>query len=77
VIAGGDAPPRVLLAPTFQPESFTEIGETATRDSAGEYLPVGWLADGDLAIASPIQDAKNDRFGFTWWRGAHGTGTAP
>jgi hypothetical protein len=58
----------VLLADPFQPDSWLETLDERTLDPAGEYLPVVILADGDLGVASPIQDAHGGRFGFSWWR---------
>jgi hypothetical protein len=43
-----------------------DAGEPApVPGTGGEYLPVAFLRDGDLAVAVPIQDAKADRFGFS------------
>lgn len=38
-----------------------------TRDPAGEYFPLAFLDDGDLAAVLPIQDAEG-RDGFSWVR---------
>jgi BNR/Asp-box repeat len=37
------------------------------NDPAGEYLPVEFLRDGSLAVATPIQ-VPPERVGFVWWR---------
>jgi hypothetical protein len=37
------------------------------NDPAGEYLPVAFLRDGSIAVATPIQ-VFPERVGFTWWR---------
>ncbi len=42
-------------------------GEAAQRSTGGEYLPVGFLASGQIAMATPIQDPVAVRSGFTWW----------
>ena len=36
--------------------------------TAGEYFPIVQLSDGDFGMATPIQNLKEKRFGFTWWR---------
>jgi hypothetical protein len=38
------------------------------NDPAGEYLPIAFLRDGTLGVATPIQNVKEGREGFTWWR---------
>lgn len=62
---GGDGAPEVVEAPAFRPRSWTP-DDPPVRDPAGEYLPVIFLADGGLAVASPIQDAAGERFGFAF-----------
>lgn len=37
------------------------------NDPAGEYLPVAFLRDGSIAMATPIP-VFPERVGFTWWR---------
>ncbi|HEX4953353.1 MAG TPA: hypothetical protein VF017_08170 [Thermoanaerobaculia bacterium] len=71
-VGGDDAPPRVIEAPPFQPDSW-RFGDPShagprTRGTAGEYLPVAFLASGGLAVVSPIQNEGAGRFGFSWWR---------
>jgi len=60
--------PVVLVAEPFRPDAFTETEGAATPTPAGEYLPVAFLDESILAVVSPIQDAGNDRWGFTFWR---------
>ena len=62
-----EAPPQVLQSTPFQLDAWTP-GDPPTRDTAGEYVPVTFLQDGTLAVATPIQDARGDRWGFSWWR---------
>ena len=62
-----DAPPQVLQSTPFQLDAWTR-GDPPTRDTAGEYVPVTFLQDGTLAVATPIQDPRGDRWGFSWWR---------
>lgn len=49
--------------------SWTTSSETGgpVPYTAGEYLPVALLRNGDLAVVSPIQNPKTKRLGFTYW----------
>lgn len=38
------------------------------RSPAGQYLPVLFLRDGDLAVVSPIQNKEMNHYGFSFWR---------
>ena len=62
--AAGDEP-RVLSAAPFQAPAWTPT-DPPVRDTAGEYVPVIWLAADTLGIATPLQDPTADRFGFTF-----------
>jgi len=42
-------------------------GVAPERDTAGEYLPVAFLRNGDVAVVTPIQNRTSKRFGFTFW----------
>ncbi len=44
-----------------------EVGDYQ-RSTGGEYFPMIYLSDGDFGLATPIQNRKENRFGFTWWR---------
>jgi len=63
-----DAARRIRLSEPFTPQSWLEDAENKTLNPAGEYLPVIFLQDGDLAVVSPIQDIHDDRWGFSFWR---------
>jgi len=65
---GNDAQPHVALSEPLRFESWMEYEGEWMRDTAGEYVPVAYLRDGDLAVVTPLQDARSNRFGFTWWR---------
>jgi hypothetical protein len=65
---GSDAQPRVVLSEPLRFESWMESDGERMRDTAGEYVPVAYLQDGDLAVVTPLQDARTNRFGFSWWR---------
>lgn len=63
-----DAPLQIHRAAPFSILAWDESGSTPVPTSAGEYIPVVFLNDGELAVVSPIQDSFGDRWGFTWWR---------
>ena len=65
---GSDAQPHVVLSEPLRFESWMEYEGEWMRDTAGEYVPVAYLQNGDLAVVTPLQDARGGRFGFTWWR---------
>lgn len=66
-LADGDgATPRVRELEPFQSDAWNRDGEH--RDTAGEYFPVIFLSDGDLAVTTTIQNPNTERFGFTWRR---------
>jgi len=60
-----------MLAGPMQTDSWTKSeapDHVLVRTTAGEYLQPIFLKDGSLAVVSPIQDVKADRYGFTFWR---------
>lgn len=63
----GEGELAVLRSKPFQPDAWLEGGDSPDRTPAGEYLPVAFLSGGGLAVASPVQDSRRDRFGFSWW----------
>lgn len=70
-VGDGDAPPSMVEARPFEIDSwqFAENpDDPPVRDSAGEYLAITFLKDGGLAMVSPIQNQRAQRFGFSWWR---------
>jgi hypothetical protein len=69
VVGADDRPPRMLESRPFQIDSW-DTAESPNgqpiRDSAGEYLAVALLHDGQLAVVSPIQNRSAKRLGFTF-----------
>ncbi len=63
-----DGEPRVSLSELLRYESWAETEDGRQRDSNGEYAPIIRLADGDLAVVTPLQDDRVDRVGFSFWR---------
>jgi hypothetical protein len=54
-------------------ELFSSLAWEETRDNhnptpAGEYFPVVFLPNHDVAVVTTIQDIHDDRWGFSWWR---------
>ncbi|MDX1645021.1 MAG: sialidase family protein, partial [Thermoanaerobaculia bacterium] len=63
-----DAELAVRRAAPFQIDAWNEVkGDDPGRTPAGEYVPVVFLDEGRLGVASSIQDLRRDRWGFTWW----------
>jgi hypothetical protein len=63
------APPRMVQAPPFWPDSWRfheKPGARRNRDTAGEYVPIAFLRDGRLAVVTTIQDDQKQRGGFAW-----------
>lgn len=52
----------------FQIDAWQEVEDPdPERTAAGEYVPVLFLDDDRLGVATPIQDKPRDRWGFSWW----------
>jgi hypothetical protein len=63
--------PRVTISAPLETSAWTMADEpdhVLVRTTAGEYLQPIFLKDGRVAVVSPIQDEKTDRYGFTFWR---------
>lgn len=68
--------PQVRLSAPMEISSWTKTDSTKTderdrvlvRTSAGEYLQPIFLKDGGLAVVSPIQDPKENHYGFSFWK---------
>jgi len=58
---------RIHIAEPFTPLSWVDTTDMRQQDTAGEYIPAIWLQNGDIGVASPIQDAHEGRYGFSWW----------
>ena len=59
--------PAVRTAAPLQVEAWRQTGESLMRDTAGEYLPVIFLSNGDLGVVTTIQNAPENRHGFSWY----------
>ncbi|HEX3662272.1 MAG TPA: sialidase family protein [Acidobacteriaceae bacterium] len=69
-VGPGTGRPRVVELSGLRTDSWTVSDETPSpvRDTAGEYLCVALLRDGDIAVVSPIQNPETRRLGFSFWR---------
>jgi hypothetical protein len=71
-VGEGGAPPRFVEAPPFSPNSWRQNpswpDDPLIRDTAGEYLPILFLHTGGLAVVSPIQNKRENRYGFSFWK---------
>ena len=71
-VGEGGAPPRVVESPPFKPDSWQQNRiwpeDPQTPDPAGEYLAVSFLQNGGLVVVSPIQNKRENRFGFSLWK---------
>jgi ketosteroid isomerase-like protein len=79
-VGEGEAPPRTAEASGFKPDSWVwEIPKDfpPVRDTAGEYLPVLFLRSGGLAVVSPVQNGRDKRFGFSFWKVGEHRGDLP
>jgi hypothetical protein len=66
-----DSSPLVLQSAPLQTESWNigdEPDHAAVRTAAGEYVPTIFLRNGGLAVVTPIQNAREKRVGFTFWK---------
>lgn len=66
-------PPEIIEAQPFQSEIWTWIFPGHEKDpvvhaTGGEYVPVTFLRDGSLGVITPIQNQREKRLGFTWWK---------
>jgi hypothetical protein len=56
----------------FRPDSWqqnqTWPEEPPTPEPAGEYLAAAFLRSGGLVVVSPIQNKRENRFGFSLWK---------
>jgi hypothetical protein len=68
--------PQIVRAVPFQQEAWMEIEDGATRDTAGEYVPLIFLGSTELGVVTAIRKVgptpdmrftkRGDRQGFTW-----------
>ncbi|MEZ4423830.1 MAG: sialidase family protein [Gemmatimonadota bacterium] len=62
-----DGHPFLTESQPLPVDAWQGQGDARTRDPAGEYLPLAFLADGSLATVLPIQASERGD-GFTWLR---------
>lgn len=70
-VGEGDTPPRVVESQPFEPDCWRERrspDDLPVRYAGGEYLAVCFLRKGGLAVVSPIENRRDTRFGFSFWK---------
>jgi hypothetical protein len=70
-VGEGDLPPRMVESQPFEPDCWRQTrspDDPMLRDTAGEYLAVSFLRRGGLAVVSPIQNKRENRYGFSLWK---------
>jgi hypothetical protein len=62
--------PRVIVSAPQPVDAQRPRGKDGPlfNDTAGEYVPVAFLRDGSIAVATTVQRRPEKRLGFTWWR---------
>lgn len=59
---------QLYRAAPLELDAWDEKPGPKVPNTGGEYVPVVILANGDVALATPIQDLEGDRWGFSYWR---------
>jgi hypothetical protein len=69
-VGSREAKPQVVQLSGLKTDSWTAGSQSSSsvRDTAGEYLSVLFLRNGDLSVVSPIQNPGTNRLGFAFWR---------
>ena len=72
-VGDGETPPRMVESEPFRPDSWERPNpqwpnDPLLPDPAGEYLALTLLHQGGLAVVSPVQNIREKRFGFSFWR---------
>jgi len=65
-VGDGKTPPQVTESQPFQTEVWG--WHTEHRTTAGEYIPVIFLRAGGLGVVTTIQNRREKRLGFKWWK---------
>lgn len=69
-VGDGKALPQVIESQPFQTDIWSRQnpGDPLHRDTAGEYIPVIFLRSGGLGVVTTIQNRREKRAGFKWWK---------
>jgi len=71
-VGEGETRPRMIESPPFKPNSWrlnrSWPEDPLIRDTAGEYLAITFLRTGGLVVVSPIQNERENRYGFSFWK---------
>ncbi|MEE4191369.1 MAG: sialidase family protein [Halieaceae bacterium] len=60
--------PEVMLSELLRFDSWSQTEDGLRRDTNGEYAPLLRLKSGQFAVVTPLQDPREDRLGFSFWR---------
>lgn len=66
----GKAPPQVIESQPFQTDTWWQNHPTEPvhRSTGGEYIPIVFLRAGGFGVVTTIQNVREKRLGFTWWK---------
>jgi hypothetical protein len=70
-VGEGDTPPQVVESQPFEPDCWLESRspeDLPVRYAGGEYLAICFLRNGGLAIVSAVENRRDTRFGFSFWK---------
>ena len=70
-VVEGPSPPQVVESRPFEPDCWQESrspDDPPLRSAGGEYLAACFLRKGGLAVVSPVQKWRENRFGFSFWK---------
>lgn len=68
-VGDGKAPPQVIESQPFQTDTWRDHPtEPVHRTTGGEYIPIIFLRAGGLGVVTTIQNDREKRLGFRWWK---------
>ena len=68
-VGDGKAPPQVIESQPFQTDTWQDHPtEPVHRTTGGEYIPIIFLRAGGLGVVTTIQNDREKRLGFRWWK---------
>ena len=78
-VGDGKAPPQVIESQPFQTDTWSQDHPTEAvhRATGGEYIPIIFLRAGGFGIVTTIQNVREKRLGFRWWKFAEREATTP
>jgi hypothetical protein len=69
-VGDGKAPPQVIESQPFQTDTWWQDHPTEPvhRTTGGEYIPIIFLRAGGFGVVTTIQNVREKRLGFRWWK---------